>query len=320
MAEQIQIPNFDSINLVESALLDADADLGQPTVTLLSLQGISASDKIYLGPLAAETSEIATVLSTAGKNVTFTTNLVNEHRRFESITKLFGDQIKVYRAANVDGTIPSDASFSQIGSAVDIDPDQTFTLFTDGSGGSGYWYKTTYFNSVTLAETNLAQSFASRGGGYGHLVAVEAVRLEAGLQNATHLDDSLIAERRDQAEDEVLGRLAAAGYVIPLQASNGTLFVPPMVENITRLLAAGYLMIQEYGELAEEDPKSGKSKIKQAYDMLRDIQEQKVILVDVVGVSLAHTSQVSGWPDNTTELVGTDGRPEPFQMRMSKRF
>ncbi len=98
------------------------------------MQGIAASDKIYLGPLASETSEIATVFSTAGKNVTFTTDLTNEHRRFESVTKLFGDQIKVYRAANVDGNIPIDASFSQIGSATDIDPDQTFTIFTDGSG------------------------------------------------------------------------------------------------------------------------------------------------------------------------------------------
>ena len=75
----------------------------------------------------------------------------------------------------VDGNIPADASFSQIGTAIDIDPDQTFTIFTDGSGGSEYWYKTTYFNSVTLAETNITQSFAARGGGYGHLVAVERV-------------------------------------------------------------------------------------------------------------------------------------------------
>src|SRR5215212_7459672 len=132
MAEIIQIPNFDSINIVENALLDANADLGQPVATLLNMQGVAATDKIYLGPLASETSEIVTVLSTSGKNVTFTTNLVNDHRRFEPICKLFGDQIKVYRAANVNGSIPADTDFSQIGSATNIDPDQTFTLFTDG--------------------------------------------------------------------------------------------------------------------------------------------------------------------------------------------
>jgi hypothetical protein len=205
------------------------------------------------------------------------------------------------------GNIPADADFSQIGSAIN-------------SGGSEYWYKTTYFNSVTLAETNLTQSFAARGGGYGHLVAVEVVRLEAGLQNANHLDASVIAERRDQAEDEVLGRLAAAGYVIPLQASNGSLYVPPMIEGITRSLAAGFLMIREFGEVAEEDSKDGKAKITHARDMLDDIQAQKIVLVDTVGASRARSSQVSGWPDVTTALVGTDGRPEPFQMRMSKRF
>jgi len=53
MAEVIQTPNFDSINIVENALLDADASLGQPTVTLLNIQGVTTSDKLYLGPLEA---------------------------------------------------------------------------------------------------------------------------------------------------------------------------------------------------------------------------------------------------------------------------
>jgi hypothetical protein len=118
-----------------------------------------------------------------------------------------------------------------------------------------------------------------------------------------------------------MGRLAAAGYVIPLQTSNGTLYVPPVVENIARLLAAGYLQIQEYGEVAEGDTKDGKVKIKQANDMLTAIQKQELVLFDVTGHPLTRSLQVSGWPDNTTAIIGTDGiHGEPFHVTMSKRF
>jgi hypothetical protein len=93
-----------------------------------------------------------------------------------------------------------------------------------------------------------------------------------------------------------------------------------MIKGMTRFLAAGFLMIREFGEVAEEDSKNGKAKIAYARDMLNDIQAQKIVLVDTVGASPARSSQVSDRPDDTTALVGTDGRPEPFQMRMSKRF
>lgn len=320
LSEILQIPNFDSINIVENALLDADAACNQAIITLLNTEGIAVSDQIYVGQLGAETGEIKTILSISGKNITFTSNLSNNHRKYEPVAKLFGNQMKVYRTANVDGNIPADTSFSQIGSAINLDPDQTFTLFTDGSGGSDYWYKTTYFNSVTLGETSLAQSYATRGGGYGHYASVEDVRLEAGLQGATELDDSVFSARRDQAEDEINGRLAASGYTIPLQNASGTLLVPPIIENITRLLAAGYVLNQDYGPTTEGDTKNGDTKIKQARALLDEIQNKQIILLDVLGASLVNTPQVSGWPDDSTAIVGTDGTPEPFQMRMSKRF
>ena len=121
-------------------------------------------------------------------------------------------------------------------------------------------------------------------------------------------------------ENEILERLAAAGYLIPLQASNGSLYVPPVVENIARLLAAGYLLKQEYGAVTEDVEKNGDDKIEQAYNMLDDILSQKIVLIDVIGQTIEGTAQVTGWPDDTTATVGTDGTPQPFAVRMSKRF
>jgi hypothetical protein len=320
MSEIIRVPNFSAINLREVTFINADAAAGTDAITVLNDSSYTGGQKILIGNLSQENTEVGTILSVASKIITLTANLSNRHIRGEIITLLFGDQIHLYRAANVDGSIPADSSFSYINVLATIQGDDASSDLVDATGSSSYWYKTTYYNTATGEETDLSQALAVRGGNYGKLVSIESVRDEAGLDDNRNIDDGKIAERRDHAEDEVLGRLAAAGYVIPLQSSNGALYVPPMVENIARILAAGYLLKQEYGAITEDAEKNGDDKIEQAYAMIKDIQEQRVTLVDTVGAAVPHTSQVSGWPDATTEFVGTDGTPEPFAMRMSKRF
>jgi len=321
MAETFRVPNFDSNNLKEVTILDADASAGQSQVTVLNTATYQAGDIGLLGMLGHENAELAAISSIAGKVFTLSANLSNNHSCGETFTLLFGSQIRLYRATNVDGSVPADSDFSYIDVSATIQGDDTTTDLTDPAGGSGYWYKTTYYNVATGAETSLAASVAARGGNYGRIVSVSAIRRESGLTDNRTIDDGQIAERRDQAEAEVLGALAAAGYTIPLTASNGNPYVPPMVENITRLLAAGYMLAQEFQPSSTDDVNPGKGKIKQAHQMLESIQKQVVVLLDTTGASLARTSQISGWPDSMTERVGTDGiTGEPFQMTMSKQF
>ncbi len=70
--------------------------------------------------------------------------------------------IHFYRAANVDGKVPADDLFSVLATR-DIDPDQPSTYMTDSAGGSGFWYRSTYFNASTNEETALTDSEARRG-------------------------------------------------------------------------------------------------------------------------------------------------------------
>lgn len=319
MAEIIRVPNFDSVNLKEVTFIDADAESGQANLTLFNETVYSAGHKVLIGNIAQENSEVGTIGNISGKSVTLAANLVNKHIRGEAFTLLFGDQIRLYRATNVDGNAPADSAFSYLSVYATIQGDDATSDLVDPSGGSSYWYKTTYYNSGTGDETSLALSVAVRGGSYGKLVSVSSVREEAGLLDNRNIPDPTIAERRDQAEDEVLGALATAGYTVPLQSSNGQPYVPPMVENIVRMLAAGYVMMTQYPNV-EGESNPGKKKVDEANRILKQIQKQEITLLDASKAPLARTSQVSGWPDNTTELVGTDGTPEPIQMRMSKRF
>lgn len=321
MSEVLRVPNFSSINLLEQTTLDADALSGQNQITLLNQIGYTVGNKILVGIVGGETSEVQEINGIAGKLLTLTANLNNRHLKYEVVTLLVGDQVRLYRANNVDGSVPDDSLFVYTGISGSIRGGDTTTDLADPLGSSAYWYKTTYYNSVTGDETALVASVAVRGGNYGHLVSIESIRREAGLVDNQTLDDSIIAERRDQAESEIIGNLASAGYVIPLTASNGMPYVPPIVENIARLLAAGYLLEQEYGPTTDGDTKNGKQKIKQAQRLLDQIQNQNIVLLDPTGVMLYRASQVAGWPDNTTQFVGTDGvHGEPFVMTMSKRF
>ncbi|MGK3945791.1 hypothetical protein ABK046_46530, partial [Streptomyces caeruleatus] len=86
---------------------------------------------VVIGQRGTELAELRKVSSiTDGDTLVLTANLANPHTQFEQVTVLFGNQIKVYRASNVNGTQPADASFAEL-STTTIDPDQASTTIVD---------------------------------------------------------------------------------------------------------------------------------------------------------------------------------------------
>jgi hypothetical protein len=78
-----------------------------------------------------------------------------------------GGSIRIYRAANVDGSGPDDEDFALL-TLRSIDADQQTTYYTDPVGSSDYWYKLTYYDATANAEAALADAVAVRGSDYGH--------------------------------------------------------------------------------------------------------------------------------------------------------
>src|SRR5581483_4055470 len=128
----------------------------QAVITVINPQGVTDADYLVLAP-GEENSEILQINSggISGLNITFTTNLLLQHRKGERVIKVYGNQVQAWRAVNVDGTIPSDSSFSTLGSPVNLDVDQPFVQVTDPAGGNGYWYKFAYYNSTTGTGTDI---------------------------------------------------------------------------------------------------------------------------------------------------------------------
>lgn len=299
MADLLILNNFPALNLVEKTKLSADVAAAATTFTVKNPDGYSDTngeeDIIIIGlpgQDGSEKKEIVTISSS-----TFTVAALSfAHKKYTPVASLRGDQIKIYRAANVDGTQPADADFSLL-ATVNIEVDQQYTEYNDEDGGNGYWYKQTFYHSVKDEETDIADSIAVRGGGYGHYVTVEQVRKSAGFKGNDNIPDADIAEARDDAESTVKGALYSGGYVLPINDP-----IPGSVVRITRQLAAAYLLQEEYGAAAQGTNKDGYEKEDKIMTRLEAIQEGKITLTDV------HTEEeeskvdaVSGWPNDNTE-------------------
>src|SRR4051794_28804133 len=127
MAQKLQINNFSSSNISELTQLDQDTAVSASPVSVLvkNSQDIAVNDLVIIGTLGSETSEKKTVTAVADTTHFTVASLSFIHNRFDSVTKIYGDKVKIYRAANVDGTQPLDASFTNIATAT-IDTDQLY--------------------------------------------------------------------------------------------------------------------------------------------------------------------------------------------------
>lgn len=316
MSSTIKIENFGSLNIKESTKLDADSLAAASTLILAYTDNIATNDILYLGVFSSEQSERVNV-NTVGdaKNVTLISPTRKPHSRFDPAVTLFGDKINIYHAPNVDGTQPADDQFSPL-IEIDIDFDDNSSIYTDAAGSSDWWYKFTYLNSTTTAETDLADSPAVRGGGVGDYASIDSIRKRAGLQNNRFITDGAINEKRQAAQDEINANLVGL-YAVP--------FTPPvnnLIAEVTRRLAAGMTLLDDYGPTAVLDTTNGQKMLDDARALLARIKDKELILTDVLGAgtSIEGANTLTMYPDDTTAISGTDGNAEPHPFRMSDRY
>ena len=321
MSAKIRINNFSNANIVETTEFNADAAIGALTLTLKATQGLLSGNYLILGTRGAESAEmrIAGVPNADGVTLPITVATQIAHSRFDQLTKLFGNKLRIYRAANVDGTIPLDASFAVL-TTIDIDPDQAFTDHTDADGGSGFWYKSTFYNSTTLAETPLAEAQAARGGGFGNYASVEEIRNKAGLDGNRWITDAKIDEKRKAAQSVIDSTLTGL-YTTPF-----TTPVNPLINEITQLLAAGYLLTSEATNASSR--LEGQAMLDQASNsngtgLLDKLNKKELKLTGLTGdpETVPDAGGYDAWPNASTEDADANvGGQAPRSFRISDRY
>ena len=289
MAYTLNIDSFAEQNIRERTTLSSAVDAGVTSLPVVSTVGYAVGDIIYVGPLSREGCEKAVVAAVPSETIlTLSAALKLAHSASDDVTSVLGDKIHIYRAVNVDDSVPSDEAFTVLATR-EIDPDQTSTYYRDSAGSSGYWYRTSYYNETTLEETPLSEAF--RGEDFGHYASLTEIRTEAGFDGAIHLKDSVIGQQRRAAESEINAALASV-YTVPFDP------VPDVVRTLTIQLAAALLLVQAYGNTA---PFS--TRLKDARAALQEYVDQSASIVDASGQSTAATS-VSSYFGTEDRLFG----------------
>lgn len=298
MSSTLAIPSFADINLLERSTLSQGSTAGDDTIKLESTQGYLANQTIFVGTPAREGCESAVIQAVTDQTtLTLTSGLKLAHTRFESVVSVVGGSIRIYRAANVDGTVPDDGLFSLIQTRT-IDPDQQTTYYTDPDGSSDYWYKLTYYDQTANAETALSDAVAVRGDDFGHYASLTEIRRDAGFENAYNLSDVTVDQHRRTAEAEINASLATA-YTVPFSP------VPEIIHTLTIQLASGFLMNDAYkGRSAK-----AKDQIKDARAAIKAFASRDATIVDENGASTATGTIVSSYPgDSESRAFSMDMR------------
>lgn len=266
MPTTLKFQSFALSNIRERSSLLSDALAGASVLQVASNAGYAASDIVYVGDLGREDCEKAVILSVSGANtVTLTAPLGLKHKAFSAVTSVLGGHIRIYRAINVNDLPPALNAFSVFATRV-IDADQPDTYYTDSTGSANYWYRYTYFNETTLAETVLDEFWPMRGDDFGHYASLDLIRKEAGFENATRLSDVDVDVQRRAAEAEINSKLGSFFPTVPFVKP-----VPDIIRTITIKLAAGLLLNNAYGETS----KAGAGRIGDARDMIESLQTRQ---------------------------------------------
>jgi len=304
MSQTLNINNFNSSNTVQTTRLSVVTPADTSPIDVLNTSGFGVDDYIALGTPGSEGTELCQISAVSSDTaLALSANTALDHPAYDYVTRLFGNQIKVYRAADTNGLQPPDSDFSAI-ATIDLQVDQAYTQYTDTDGSDAYWYKFTYYNSQNATETNLADSKAARGGSYGDYCSIQDIRIEAGFQTAPYVTDAMIDAKRQAAQDEINGTLHGF-YTVPFTAP-----INPFISDICKRLAAGLLLLEQYGQMNAQTTANGDQKVKGARADLNALATKQKVLVDTTGTSMAQagsTGGVSSWPDGTTDGTNPDG-------------
>lgn len=286
MATTLQIDSFSEINLRERTELSADFTTGTSVLKVVSSEGFKAGQIVYVGNLSREGCEKAVIASVADETtINLTEALKLPHKPFEPVQAVLGDQVRVYRAANVNGQRPDPDVFSVLATR-EINADHYSTYYSDSDGSSNYWYAFTYFNATTLDESNLTDSVAVRGDDFGHYASITEIRVEAGFEKAFKLKDSTIDQQRRAAEAEINAALGGV-YSVPFSP------VPEIIHTLTIQLATALLLTFAYGST-----RTNKEKLEAARKAINEYKERKSVLTDENGIELTSSGSVTGFPDD----------------------
>lgn len=288
------------------AQLAANVSAGSSAVIpLTNTVGFAVNDFVAVGLEGSQTAELTQITDVTGENITVALLKLN-HLQDDPVVKFRFNKRKFYGSLTQTGVF---AELTANGSPVVITVDNPQGTTLEYTGGEGYiYFKSTYFNSTDSTESNILDANTVLADESVRYCSIYAIRKQGGLTNNPYLTDGFIETYRRRAENEVNSYLNAR-YILPLINSSGVNEIPFMIENITVLLAAGYMDYQELGSDGE-----GKKWLGEARSLLKALQTpagQQLLGSD--NAEMQTKTLTSGVQSN--ESVDSDCDDDPFFTR-----
>lgn len=144
---------------LEKTYLSTSVAAGVTALPVKNNDRFTTNDRIMIGELGQEKTEIVTWQGNTGNTFITTTATVYPHSADDPVYKLQFDQVKFYRSTGgISGT------YSVISTqALDVDNENLTTIYDDTSGLAGYYYKMTVYHSLLSIESSFSDPIAGSG-------------------------------------------------------------------------------------------------------------------------------------------------------------
>ena len=197
---KINVLNPDVSNY-EKSYLTNPYSIGATSISVNNANRFAVNDRIMLGEMGTETAEIVTVSAVGADNTTLTIGAtLYAHSADEPVTVMTFDQVRFYRST--DGGVNYSIITTQ---ALDVDNASLQTIYDDTTGATSYYYKFTFYHSVSTLES--ADSDVIKGTGWRRRQAgyiINEFLQEVGDQAEQHIDRSEVIGWFGDVHDDLI--------------------------------------------------------------------------------------------------------------------
>lgn len=145
---------------LEKSYLSNSYSAGATTITVKNSDRYAGNDRIMIGEMGNEGTEVVTVSALVGNGTDLTIGAtVYPHSADDPVYRLRFDQVKFYRS-----TTTSTGTYTVVSTQnLDVDNETLETYYDDTSGTSAYYYKFTFYNSLAAIESGFSDIIGGSG-------------------------------------------------------------------------------------------------------------------------------------------------------------
>ena len=156
---QIPVINLETDDLEKSYLSNAYSE-DTTTISVVNNNRFAANDRIMIGEMGQEKTEIITVSAVSANGNDITVGATNfAHSADDPVYKMLFDQVKYYRSTTTSG-----GSYSLLSTQdMDVDNANLQTTYDDTTGTASYFYKFTFYHSISTLESAYSDVLGGSG-------------------------------------------------------------------------------------------------------------------------------------------------------------